>query len=89
MLVGLFAGCANSERVNPSVYEGLNARNAILNPSANHNPTGKPLPYQEYEAERKKRWKTPPGNEWQQCTGLTAPTRANQLQPSVFSQRVS
>jgi hypothetical protein len=54
MLVGLFAGCANSERINASVYEGLNARNAILDPSANHNPTGKPLPYQEYEAERKK-----------------------------------
>jgi hypothetical protein len=54
MLVGLSAGCANNERINASVYDGLKARNAILNPSTGHSSVGKPLSYQEYEAERKK-----------------------------------
>jgi len=54
IFVGLFAGCANSERINASIYEGLKTRNTIINPSAERKPGEKSMSYQEYEAERKK-----------------------------------
>jgi len=52
--LGLLAGCANSERVYGSIYEGLKAREAIVHPSAEQNLAEKSMSYQEYEAERKK-----------------------------------
>ena len=52
--LGLLSGCANSERVYGSIYEGLKTREAIVHPTVDRKPAEKSMSYQEYEAERKK-----------------------------------
>ena len=54
IIVSFFTGCANNERINASIYEGLKTRNVITNLPAEKNPPEKSMSYQEYEAERKK-----------------------------------
>lgn len=53
-VLGLSAGCTDSERIRDNVYEGLQTRERMVHPSVEQSPAEKPLSYPEYEAERKK-----------------------------------
>lgn len=48
------AGCVSQERVYGNIYEGLKTREMNVNPGIDPNQVEKPMPYQEYENERKK-----------------------------------
>lgn len=61
ILVSFFTGCANNERINAGIYEGLKTRNVITTLPVEKNPPEKSMSYQEYEAERKKLLKSNDG----------------------------
>jgi hypothetical protein len=48
------AGCTSADSVYRGIYEGLQVREELVNPSPAYRATDKRLGYWEYEAERKR-----------------------------------
>lgn len=54
LLITFSSGCANRDHVYESLYEGLEARERIVNPERPKPPDDQPMNYQQYKWEREK-----------------------------------
>lgn len=55
----VLSGCAGRERIYSNVYEGLKAREVLVDPAMERDPDGRTVTFHEYQTERRRALEDP------------------------------